>query len=269
MTRAADLQTVTEILVHRDRLDVGFPLSIAASFIGHIALMIFLSVFQGFHWARSGKTLSIGGGEKVTMVSLPTIGKPPAAPAVPLPPPPAPATLDIDEPAIDFPDPDAEIEFKLPEAPKPKAEKAKATPTIAPPAPRLPPPPAAAAKPTKGSLGLIAGAGTSGVGSGAGPAGDPGLAFYAQRITSLIDERWRRPYVNVGAGTVLETTVYFGIRRDGSTFDISVETPSGIPNMDQSALRAVMDAGRLIPLPPSFPGDDLTVSFKFQYTAGE
>lgn len=278
MARTAELRSVTEILVHRDRLDVGFPMAIFASFIGHVALLIFLSVFQGFHWGHTRTELNLGGGapEKVTMVSLPTIGQTQTVPAIQLPPPPAPATVDVAEPAIDIPSRDAEVEFKLPDPPKPKTAPKLPTPTAtvaaATPAPKLGANPSTVpAKPTKGALGLLTGSGdgSMGIGGGQGPATDPGLAFYAQRITSLIGEAWRKPYVNVGGGTVLASIVYFGIRKDGTVFGIDVEETSGIPNMDQSAMRAVIDAGRLPPLPPTFTGDELTVSFKFQYTAGE
>lgn len=276
--RTADYRNVTDVLLARDPRDIGLPMALMLSFLGHFALLVFLAVFKGFgpFWPpKERPKISLGGGApSVAMVSLPsTAPPPPAVPEVDLPPPPAPDTVELEEPAIDIPEPGAEIEFRLPE-PK-KAEKKPPEikkPEVKAPALKGPKAEAAPAKPTRGTLGLATTAGPGGPGGGLGgdgPPPDPGLVFYAERITSLIGEQWQRPYVTSARGTVLDCVIFFAITRDGRTSEVSIEMSSGIPNMDQSALRAVMDAGRLPPLPPTYKQDELTVSFSFQYTAGE
>ena len=279
--RTADLRTVTDVLIHRDKKDVELPLALCLSFLGHFALLVFFTAFHGFGWWQGkGETINLGGGSAVTVtaIDLPSIGAPPTTfPEIDIPEPPAPLDVPMDEPAIDIPEPDAEIEF-APKPVEPEVEKPAPKPTPKPDAPKpkatkappSPKPVKEAAAPSRGTLSVGAGAGDgSGFGGGSGPPSDPGLAFYAQRVTSLIGEVWHQPYVNATTGTVLETVVYFAISRDGRTSDIAVERTSGIPNMDQSAMRAVMEAGRLPPLPPTFRGDELTVSFSFRFTAGQ
>ena len=285
---ALDFDSVTDVLVHRDKLDIELPISLFGSFIGHFALIVFLSVFQGFNIFSKGESISLGGGSDIVTVSAIPLSAPPLEadaadlPDIEIPDAPEPEAIEFDEPALDIPDFDAEVDILPPtkEEPEKVEEKPEPTPVarVTPKAESTPKPkttprpkqtPKPAANPGRGALGLAAGSGVGGVGGGSGPPGDPGLSFYAERVTSLIAEVWHQPYVNAPPGTLLECVIFFSISRDGITRDHAVETSSGIPNMDKSALRAVIDAGQLPPLPPTYRGSELTVSFQFQYRAGQ
>jgi protein TonB len=53
--------------------------------------------------------------------------------------------------------------------------------------------------------------------------------------------------------------------KDGSPTNVRVEQSSGVPSLDQLAMRAVQrsDFG---PLPPEYPGSKVSVEFWFDYT---
>jgi TonB family protein len=59
--------------------------------------------------------------------------------------------------------------------------------------------------------------------------------------------------------------VYFRVGRDGSIHSPAVETSSGSFLFDQAALRSVVQAGPLPPLPSGFTDDYLGVHFSFAY----
>jgi TonB family protein len=63
-----------------------------------------------------------------------------------------------------------------------------------------------------------------------------------------------------------ETIVKFAVQRDGTIAGAEVEKQSGYTALDISALRAVVAAHQLTPLPTVFPNPTLTVHLNFQYT---
>jgi protein TonB len=72
-----------------------------------------------------------------------------------------------------------------------------------------------------------------------------------------------------GASGVLTVTVTFDVRRDGTVANATVETESGVPSLDRSALRAVADASPLPPLPSSFKDSSVPARYEFELTPGE
>jgi len=81
-------------------------------------------------------------------------------------------------------------------------------------------------------------------------------------MLSRIHQRWQRTAVR---GTAV-VVVRFTIARDGRVLDASIETPSGVSILDRSALRAVMLADPMPPLPNSYPRDQVGVHLRFTYT---
>ncbi len=62
--------------------------------------------------------------------------------------------------------------------------------------------------------------------------------------------------------------VRFEIARDGSARNVEIETGSGVPSLDRSALRAVDDASPFPP-PPSLGAQPfLTARIRFDYLPG-
>ena len=71
---------------------------------------------------------------------------------------------------------------------------------------------------------------------------------------------------NARAEVAGEAIVKFTIQRDGTITNAAVEKPSGYTALDINALRAVLAARQLTPLPAAFPNPTLTVHLNFQYT---
>ena len=86
--------------------------------------------------------------------------------------------------------------------------------------------------------------------------------YYVDLMLQKIKESWRNPV----KGGLLKATVYFKIQRDGKIIDAEVEAPSGVSIFDQSALRAVISASPLPPLPSQFTSEYLGVHLEFEYT---
>lgn len=83
---------------------------------------------------------------------------------------------------------------------------------------------------------------------------------YLVLMTERIKSAWD-PKQGV-AGLVI---VRFVIQRDGRLTDAAVERDSGFPSLDLAALRAVVLARQLPPLPSAFPNATLTVHLNFEY----
>ncbi|HEY7700296.1 MAG TPA: energy transducer TonB [Vicinamibacteria bacterium] len=114
---------------------------------------------------------------------------------------------------------------------------------------------------------LAGAAGPPGLGLGGAGGGSPfdqdfEYAYYVQQMLTKIHQRWQRTAVR-GTAVVI---VRFTIARDGRVLDAEVETPSGVSILDRSALRAVMLADPLPPLPNSYPKDQVGVHLRFTYT---
>jgi TonB family protein len=102
----------------------------------------------------------------------------------------------------------------------------------------------------------------SGAGGGAlvmvdGPVGASG--YYLEIIRRRVESNWKPPVVT---GSIV-AGVKFDIRSNGKIESVTIEKPSGRMLFDQAAQRAVLNAGRLPPLPGDF-GDKLTVHIDFE-----
>lgn len=119
--------------------------------------------------------------------------------------------------------------------------------------------PPGAARATAPQTLSIAGAsgGTAGVSGLEG--GDFPYTIYIERMLSLIGRQWFRPDL----GGTRETEIYFVIERDGSIHDARVEAASGSAIFDRAALRAVVEASPLPPLPFAYQGTYLGVHLTF------
>jgi periplasmic protein TonB len=90
--------------------------------------------------------------------------------------------------------------------------------------------------------------------------GDFPYTIYIDRMRTLIGSHWFRPQVGAGATTV----IYFVIDRDGTIRDVKTETSSGNDAIDRAAMRAVMEATPLPPLPFGYAGTYLGVHLTFR-----
>jgi TonB family protein len=79
-------------------------------------------------------------------------------------------------------------------------------------------------------------------------------------MKTLIGQRWLRPQV----GGTITATVAFVIDRDGTIRDAKNEISSGNGTFDRAALRAVLEASPLPPLPFGYNGTYLGVHLTFR-----
>ena len=111
-----------------------------------------------------------------------------------------------------------------------------------------PGPTAASAVPAIGSAGVTAVDG-----------GDFPFDTYLSRMVSLVGTHWFRPQTGGDALVV----VNFVIDRDGNIRDARIEKSSGSSLFDRAALRSVVEASPLPPLPFAFQGTFLGVHLTF------
>jgi TonB family protein len=90
--------------------------------------------------------------------------------------------------------------------------------------------------------------------------GDFPYSIYIERMKTLIGTHWFRPQVGENSAAI----VYFAIDRDGTIRDAKVENASGNGLYDRAALRAVLEASPLPPLPFGYSGTYLGVHLKFR-----
>jgi len=87
---------------------------------------------------------------------------------------------------------------------------------------------------------------------------------YAQQIQQLVAQKWRTsdvdPTVNSGP-TVIAT---FDLMRDGTTRNVKLLQKSGIPSLDFSVERAILEASPFPPIPPGYERDSARVEFWFE-----
>jgi TonB family protein len=178
--------------------------------------------------------------------------KTPAKPVAVTPPPPK-----IEQPAVEPETPSTPVKLSANSVPlspfgrstKPGQEKQ------APPSPTPVPVPAAGTG-TPGITTTLPAVGSSGV---TGLEGTFPFPFYIERMNTLIAGKWFRPPAK---GDFL-TAVYFTIHRDGSIRDAKIEGSSGNATFDRAALRAVIEASPLPPLPFGYSGTYLGVHLTF------
>ncbi len=230
------------------------------------ALMVGLAWFshRGHSWGENAAT---AGAIQATMVS-----------SLPLPPKqreldtgvltseaPSPAPVTTKQETIEAPKPN---EIPLPEK-KVKPIKQAPEPTPAPPKHPQPAPP----QPTKAVTGETAGIripqstvelknGTASVTIQDRAFGDR-FAWYGKVITTKIAQNWYSQEADPRASAGRSVTILFDIDRSGAPSNPRLETRSGSPSLDQSALRSVQRVDGFGPLPS---GDHLTVEYTFHYT---
>jgi periplasmic protein TonB len=185
---------------------------------------------------------------------------PKAEPAPPKPEPPPKEAHAVREVPVPKPK-DKEKEKEKPVKPKPLV---KFDDTPAPPTPETgpkagtpgPPQPG----PESGKPAAGAGAVTASVGGG-----DSSLGWYGAAVKAALESVWAKPYLEDAVGTA-SVVVGFDIARDGTTRNLRIVQSSGIPSLDRSAMRAVIEASPLPAVPPAWTEDTIPVTMRFDLT---
>src|SRR3954451_11800255 len=188
----------------------------------------------------------------IKFAPMPSIA-PPAVTSQPVAPS-APKKVAIADPGAERPNPVAKREPKTVPLSNFGRSTKKGSETPPAPAPHTP-------LPTPQAPGVVGGIdipiGSAGV---TGIEGDFPYTIYIDRMKTLIGQRWLRPQGVAG----VTATVSFVIDRDGTIRDAKTEIASGNGTFDRAALRAVLEASPLPPLPFGYNGTFLGVHLTFR-----
>ncbi len=161
--------------------------------------------------------------------------------------------------AIDIPAPDVKLKGIR------KTEQKK-------PPPKPPPPqdnkvPFGEGGPVSGPYGAFSAAGAKGGLSFTGGTGDFGSRFgwYVDAVRRKVSENWLKYEVDPRVDAARRVYITFDITRGGAPENIQVEQSSGVPSLDQSAMRALERIDTFGPLPPEYAGRYVSVEFWFDY----
>jgi protein TonB len=100
-----------------------------------------------------------------------------------------------------------------------------------------------------------------------GQNGDFGRMFgwYVDVVRRTVSENWLKYEVDPSISSARRVYLTFDILRDGSPANIQIEETSGVPSLDQSAVRALQRIDSFGPLPQQYSGNRVSVEFWFDY----
>ncbi len=121
--------------------------------------------------------------------------------------------------------------------------------------------------PVSGPYGSFSAGGAKGGLSFSGGTGDFGSRFgwYVDGVRRKVSENWLKYEVDPRVDTARRVYITFEITRSGAPDNIQVEQSSGVPSLDQSAVRALQRIDTFGPLPPEYSGRYVAVEFWFDY----
>ena len=121
--------------------------------------------------------------------------------------------------------------------------------------------------PVSGPYGTFSAAGAKGGFGFQGGGGDFGNAYawYVRVVQQKVSENWLKYEVDPSIRQANRVYVQFDINRSGQPTNVQVEQSSGVPSLDQSAVRAIQRIDTFGPLPPQYAGNRVTVEFWFDY----
>ena len=86
---------------------------------------------------------------------------------------------------------------------------------------------------------------------------------YADLIVRRVASVWNKPSADARGGNP-RVIISFTLRRDGSVADVKISQRSGIPALDYSAQRAILDAAPLPAFPPGLNKAEVGIDFPFE-----
>ncbi len=121
--------------------------------------------------------------------------------------------------------------------------------------------------PVSGPYGIFSAGGAKGGFGFTGGGGDFGtrFAWYVRVVQQKVSENWLKYEVDPGVTEARRVYLTFDITRDGRPSNEVVEQSSGVPSLDQSAVRALQRIDTFGPLPSDYPGNKVSVEFWFDY----
>jgi protein TonB len=121
--------------------------------------------------------------------------------------------------------------------------------------------------PVSGPYGTFSAGGAKGGFGFTGGGGDFGtrFAWYVRVVQQKVSDNWLKYEVDPRIGQAQRVYVTFDVTRDGRPSNVQVEQSSGVPSLDQSAVRALQRIDTFGPLPPDYAGNKVSVEFWFDY----
>jgi periplasmic protein TonB len=122
--------------------------------------------------------------------------------------------------------------------------------------------------PVSGPYGSFAAGGAKGGFGVNGGTGDFGSRYgwYVEIIQRKVSENWLKYEVDRSITGAERCYITFDIDRSGRPNNVRIEQPSGVPSLDQSAVRALQRIDTFGPLPPDYGGSKISVEYWFDYS---
>ena len=112
---------------------------------------------------------------------------------------------------------------------------------------------------------MVTAAGSGSISMGEGGNFGQRYGWYVSALRNRISANWLLSTVSPNIVTAPRVYLTFQIMRDGTISGLQMTQPSGVPEVDRSALRAVLASSPLAPLPPDYSGGNVTVEFYFDF----
>jgi protein TonB len=100
-----------------------------------------------------------------------------------------------------------------------------------------------------------------------GGGGDFGnrFAWYVRVVQQKVSDNWLKYEVDPRVSESRRVYITFDIERSGRPSNIQIEQSSGVPSLDNSAVRALQRIDTFGALPPDYSGSKVSVEFWFDY----
>ena len=236
----------------------------------HLAVTAFILLFPLIFKGSSGEGWGAGGGGEAMGVTLVS--------SVPLPATAAPTQNVLANESKGLTKSQPKIEEKAPDAIEIQGKNAKIKPKK-PPAPtkaKSEPAPEEETNqvafgeggPVSGPYGTFAAGGAKGGFGITGGGGDFGTRYgwYVQVIQRKVSDNWLKYEVDPRISGAQRVYITFDVARDGHPYNVQVEQSSGVPSLDQSAVRALQRIDTFGTLPPDYSGSKISVEYWFDYS---
>jgi protein TonB len=121
--------------------------------------------------------------------------------------------------------------------------------------------------PVSGPYGTFSAGGAKGGFGFTGGGGDFGTryAWYVRVVQQKVSENWLRYEVDPSVHEARRVYLVFDITRPGQPANVRIDQSSGVPSLDQSAVRAIQRIDTFGPLPADYAGNKVSVEFWFDY----
>ena len=121
--------------------------------------------------------------------------------------------------------------------------------------------------PVSGPYGVFSAGNAKGGFGFQGGGGDFGskFAWYVDVVRKKVAENWLKYEIDPTIRDARRVYITFDIMRSGQPSNVQIEQSSGVPSLDQSAVRALQRIDSFGPLPNEYAGNRVSVEFWFDY----